>query len=159
MEKAAERVKMVVNYHRNEEMTKFNEETIKKLEEGTIYSYGHDKGMRPVVIMRVDKFNFKLPIEEHFNAVYYLMLVVLGYRMVPYHAEKYTMIMDFNDIAFSDIPYVYLYDALDKINIFYCNNSERTLVYNSAGIANIWKIVSMFLSDTQKKKVVFIPKG
>jgi hypothetical protein len=40
------------------------------------------------------------------------MLVVLGYRMVPYHAEKYTMIMDFNDIAFADIPYMYLYDAL-----------------------------------------------
>jgi len=29
---------------------------------GSIYSYGHDKGLRPIVIMRVDRFNFKLPL-------------------------------------------------------------------------------------------------
>lgn len=40
------------------------------------------------------------------------MLVVLGYRMVPYHAEKFNLIMDLNNISLANIPYRYLYNAL-----------------------------------------------
>lgn len=79
--------------------------------------------------------------------------------MVPYYAEKYTLIIDFNDKSIADIPYAYLYDNLYKLGLYYCGNTERTLVYNSEGIANIWKFVSMFLPDYQKKKIIFIPKG
>lgn len=49
--------------------------------------------------MRMDKFDMSLDIEDHFNAVYYLMLVVLGYRMVPYYVEKYNFILDLNNIS------------------------------------------------------------
>lgn len=87
------------------------------------------------------------------------MLVVMGFKMVPYHAEKYTMIMDFNDIALTDIPYTYLYDALDKMNTYYCGNSERTFVFRSAGINNIWRMVSFFLSENQRRRIIFINKG
>jgi hypothetical protein len=31
--------------------------------------------------------------------------------------------MDFNDISLTDIPYVYLYDALEKLGIYYCCNT------------------------------------
>jgi len=51
-----------MDFHSHKIVTTFNESTIKKLEGGCIYSYGQDKGMRPVVVMRVDKFDFKLPI-------------------------------------------------------------------------------------------------
>jgi len=40
------------------------------------------------------------------------MLVVLGFRMVPYHAEKYNFIMDLNNISIPDLPLRYLYSAL-----------------------------------------------
>jgi hypothetical protein len=87
------------------------------------------------------------------------MLVILGYKMVPYHAEKYNLIMDFNHISFSDIPYGYLYDALEKINNYYCGNSEKTFLFNSQGIKNIWKMVSFFLPESQKKRIIFVDKG
>jgi hypothetical protein len=51
------------------------------------------------------------------------MLVVLGFKMVPYYAEKYNLILDFNDISLTDIPYVYLYGSLEKLGTYYCGNS------------------------------------
>jgi len=65
--------------------------------------------MKPIIIVRADKFDLNLTIDENYNYVYYLMLVVLGYKMVPYHNEKYVTIMDFNDMEFSKIPFKYLY--------------------------------------------------
>lgn len=32
------------------------------LSDGCIYTYGHDRGMRPIVIIRADKFDFTRPI-------------------------------------------------------------------------------------------------
>ena len=61
------------------------------------------------------------------------MLVVLGYRMVPYHSEKYVTIMDFNDMEFSKIPFKYLYEIFSKMNVYYCGNSQRAFIYNSKG--------------------------
>jgi len=43
--------------------------------------------------------------------------------MIPYHIEKYILLMDFNDISFTDIPIMYLKEAIDKINMYYCGNS------------------------------------
>lgn len=101
--------------------------------------------MRPNVIMRVDKIDFRQPIQDTFNSFYYMMLVVLGYKMVPYHAEKYNLIMDFNNISLSEIPYSYLYESLEKVGIYYCGNTQKTFLFNSEGISTIWKMVSFFL--------------
>lgn len=73
--------------------------------------------------MRMDKFDLNLDIEDHFNAVYYLMLVVLGYRMVPYHVEKYNFILDLNNISITEIPYRYMFAALDRLGTYYCGNA------------------------------------
>jgi hypothetical protein len=56
------------------------------LKSGCIYSYGHDRNMKPIVIIRADKFDYSLTIDQNYNPVYFLMLVVLGFRTVPYHA-------------------------------------------------------------------------
>lgn len=74
------------------------------------------------------------------------MLVVFGYKMVPYHAEKYNLIMDFNNISLTDIPFVILYEALDLIGLFYCGCSEKAYIFNSEGVSNIWRVISFFLS-------------
>jgi hypothetical protein len=74
------------------------------------------------------------------------MLVVFGYKMVPYHAEKYNLIMDFNNISLTDIPFVILYEALDLIGLFYCCSSEKAYIFNSEGVSNIWRVISFFLS-------------
>jgi hypothetical protein len=42
--------------------------------------------MKPIIIVRADKFDLKMTVDENYNYVYYLMLVVLGYRMVPHHS-------------------------------------------------------------------------
>ncbi len=81
--------------------------------------------------MRIDRFDLNADIDDHFNAIYYLMLVVLGYRMVPYHSEKYNLIIDLNNISLSNIPFRILYAALEKLGIYYCGNTEKTFVYNA----------------------------
>lgn len=83
---------------------------------------------------------------EHFNSVYFLMLVVLGYKMTPYHAEKYTLLVDFNDISFRDIPIMYLLDSVEKNRLYYCGDLDKIFIYNSKGIGYLWMLVSHFMS-------------
>jgi len=58
--------------------------------------------------MQVKKFDLTIPVMEHYNPVYYLLLTVIAFKMVPYHAEKYNILVDFDDISFRDIPILYL---------------------------------------------------
>jgi hypothetical protein len=95
--------------------------------------------------MRVDKIDFKASLEDIFNPVYFLMLVVKAFRMVPYHAEKFVLLIDFNDISLASMPYFQIYDILRKMGTYFCGLTERTLLYNSVGISKIWKIVYSFL--------------
>jgi hypothetical protein len=138
---------------------KLDDETITKLESGSIYSYGCDKKLLPILIMRVDKMNFKKPLDETFNMVYYLILIVKCFKMVPYHAEKYILIIDFNDISFTSIPYFELYGIINKMGTYYCGLTERTFLFNSSGIGKLWNMIYGFLPEYQKKKMVFIQKG
>jgi hypothetical protein len=140
-------------------ITRLDEQTMLRLGVGSIYSYGYDRKLLPVLVMRIDRMDFKQPLEETFNAVYYLMLIVKAFKMVPYHAEKFVLIIDFNDISFTSIPYLDLYSIVQKMGTYYCGLTERTFLYNSAGIGKIWKLIYGFLPDYQKKKMVFIQKG
>lgn len=75
------------------------------------------------------------------------MLVVKTYRMVPHNAEKFVLIIDFNDISFTSIPYLNLLDIVRKMSTFYCGLSERTFLYNSTGVGKLWKLVHAFLPE------------
>lgn len=79
--------------------------------------------------------------------------------MVPYHVEKYNFIMDLNNISITDIPYRYMFAALDRLGTYYCGNAEKTFVFNANGIGSVWNFISFFLPETQKKRVIFIQKG
>ncbi len=48
---------------------------------------------------------------------------------------------------------------MKKIGTYYCGLTERTLLYNASGLGWLWKVISNFLTETQKKKLVVIPKG
>ena len=57
-EKVLTRLKDVINYHKNPVVTKFDEETIKRLKKGFVYTYGYDRKYKPILIIRVDRINF-----------------------------------------------------------------------------------------------------
>jgi hypothetical protein len=81
-----ERLKDAINYHRHPIITNFDDNTILRLQRGVTYTYGWDRGMRPIVIIRIDKIDFEENMDDILNSYYYLMLVVYAFRMVPYHA-------------------------------------------------------------------------
>ena len=65
--------------------------------------------MKPNVIVRIEKFDFTKNTEENFGCVYFLILMVLAVRAVPFHAEKYNTILDFTNVRLAGIPYRALY--------------------------------------------------
>ena len=67
--------------------------------------------------------------------------------------------MDLNNISLTDLPLKYLYRALEKTDIYFCGKAEKTFVFNAEGMGNIWKLVSFFLPENQKKRVIFVAKG
>lgn len=69
------------------------------------------------------------------------------------------MIIDLNNMPIMDIPYKYLYECVFRLGVFYCYNAEKTFIYNSEGISTIWKIISFFLEENQRSRIIFINKG
>ena len=67
-EKVLTRVKDVINYHRNPVITQFDDDTIKRLKKGFVYTYGYDRKFKPILVIRVDRINFEDPFEHTVNA-------------------------------------------------------------------------------------------
>jgi hypothetical protein len=97
--------------------------------------------MKPIVILRADKFNYEADLDENYNAVYYLMLIVLGFRTVPYYAEKYVCIFDLCGMSFTQIPKKYMYEVMNAMNLHYCGNVEKTYIFNGKGIEPVWNLI------------------
>ena len=84
------------------------------------------------------------------------MLVVLGFLMVPYHAEKYILLFDLDNMKISEIPYSVLFDLLGKMNLYYTGNMDKTLIYNFEGLSLFLKVLDPFIPEHAKKKMKFI---
>ena len=109
IEGCLERLRKLQAFQNNQTVTSLSPTTVQLLQTGCIYTYGHDRNMKPIIILRADMFDYSKPINENFNPVYFLMLVVLGFRTVPFYAEKYVCIFDLCNVNFTDIPFKYLY--------------------------------------------------
>ena len=115
--------------------------------------------MKPLVFIQADKFDFSLSIDHNYNPVYFLLLVVLGYRTVPYHAEKYINIFDLCNMNMTEIPYMYLYEVFTAMNLYYCGNTERTFVFNAKGIGSLWTFAKKLVPEHARKKIIFVDES
>ena len=151
-----DRLLQVQSFLNNKVVTTLSEATIKGLKSGCVYTYGHDRKMKPNIIVRADKFDYSKDFDENMNIVYFLILVVLGFRNVPYHAEKYNCIFDCNNMNLKEIPYKYLYEVMKAMNLYYCGNVEKSIVVNAKGVEPVWMICKRFLPEVARKRIVFI---
>ena len=87
------------------------------------------------------------PMDQNMNMMYYLMLVIIGYRMVPYHAEKLTTILDFTNVSLSDLPVKLIYEQIKKLGVYYCAFGEKTIVYDLKAIGLVWSLASSFMTE------------
>ena len=152
--KCIERLKNVHELHNSLELTQYTEATKKGLERGFVYTYGYDKEFCPVVYARPDLIDFKD--EQFLNPLYCLMYVVQRYRMVPYHAEKYLLIIDLNNMNVSDIPYMKIYKIMHNVSCLYTGFIKKVLVLNSSKIGMVWTVVKQFIPERAKKNIVFV---
>lgn len=67
--------------------------------------------------------------------------------------------MDFNDMDFSSIPFLILFDIFTKMNIYYCGNVYKTFIYNSQGVQNLWNIGKKLVPANAIRNIHFIEKG
>ena len=147
---------IAINHHKNPVITRFDENTVERLNTGVVYTYGHDRGFRPIVVIRIDRINLEESFELLWNTYYYFMLVIYHYRMVPYHAEKVNLIIDFGNRPLSQIPVFQFYEESKKVGICYSSITERTVIANASSLGWLWKLISSFLTASQKKKLVMV---
>ena len=153
------RLKDVINYHRNPVITTFTDETIRKLKSGFCYTYGYDRRYKPIIVLRADRIDFKGNFQLTLNAYYYFMLMIYHYRMVPYHAEKALFLIDFGSVSLTSLPILSLFDEFKKVGICYCGITEKTVLFNANSLGWIWKVISGFMNETQKRKIMLIGTG
>jgi hypothetical protein len=84
------------------------------------------------------------------------MLVITEYKMVPYHSEKYLIIIDLNNMNIAQIPYPRIYSCLTKLSLYACGFTDINYVVNASGIWAVWTFVKTFLPEYAIKKVAFI---
>ena len=126
-------------------ITKLNNKTVDNLKKGFVYTFGYSKNYRPIVIVRVDRIENDMDVEEIFNTLYYLMIVLCAYKMEPYHSEKYIIIIDLNHMNISQIPYPRIYACLTKLSLYSCGFTDQNFVANASGIWPVWTFVKTFL--------------
>ena len=45
------------------------------------------------------------------------------------------------------------------MGICYCGVTEKTILFNASSLGWIWKIISGFMNETQKRKIMLIKAG
>lgn len=102
--------------------------------------------MKPLCIVQIENYPCEKSPEEVFNCVYYLMLVVLGVQAVPYHAEKYTLVIDFSAFKVGSLfSYWNLLEVFKQMVVYYSGNVERTVIYNATGFQKVWYFIKGFI--------------
>lgn len=84
------------------------------------------------------------------------MYVVQRFRMVPYHAEKYLLVIDLNDMKVSKIPYMKIYKIMHNMSCIYTGFIKRVLILNFSGLGMVWTLVKGFIPERAKKNIIFI---
>lgn len=126
------------------------------LEKGILYGYGRDAKMRPILILNVRKLiDAGLDPANCFDFVDFFMSYIVQNALVPGRVEQYSLIIDFRDVALTEIPVQSIVSMISRSTTLYKHRSCQTLVVGVGWIIRVAvKFVYNFMDAFQLEKFV-----
>jgi hypothetical protein len=124
--------------------------------EGIIYTFGHDRRLRPVLILNGAKIIERdLQPAELLKLCYYVLEDIKRTLMCPGKVETWVIIIDLANVPLNQLPMSSFKNVMKGLTRHYCCTLHRLYVVNASSlITGIWRFVQYFLEDVTRKKIV-----
>lgn len=120
------------------------------------YSLIIDKCFRPILIINASVLNrVKSTPEDGLNAALFVAFYIIDNLLMPGKVENWLIINDLNNLAIRQIQTKFITNFLKTMQTHIKCRGRRIIVLRvTLGIRMIWNIVSPFVDDRIKKKII-----
>ncbi|CAD8142971.1 unnamed protein product [Paramecium octaurelia] len=135
-------------------LTQAGEDILKK---GIVFSLGRDKQFRPLIFIQVSKISTNIEqLPPILNAICVLLNHIQKFMLVPYHVEKWRIIVDLNDISIFRMPHQIIKRIIDVTQSNYTASLEQLHLLNPPFVLMAaWKLVEKLMHPETAKKIQF----
>mmetsp|Transcript_19495 Transcript_19495/g.22687 ORF Transcript_19495/g.22687 Transcript_19495/m.22687 type:complete len:242 (+) Transcript_19495:420-1145(+) len=127
------------------------------LDSGFLYIHGRDKNFRPLIVLNTRVFADLQPEDEDTMAsTHFVLQYMETYMTLEEKIENWVPIIDLDGMGFKDIPINRLLKFMEHNKLVYKCRSYKNFILNATfGIRLAYSMVSQFLPEKIKQKVVF----
>lgn len=102
---ALDKLKIYCDWYTNPKIQKVDRVTLDIINSGFCYTYGRDKGLRPVIYLNVAKMNMeKYAIEDYLSAANAVITLAVEKMFIKGKVENYMFIIDTEGKGFGSLP-------------------------------------------------------
>jgi hypothetical protein len=127
------------------------------LDNGLIYQLGRDRQYRPIVIINLNKL---IAVTENkqtlIDSTLYLLILVREVMCIPYHVERWDMLIDCSTVAFAHGLLEFLDDLADLIRTHFPRTIEWIFMFNSSITQELGNKFRPFPQGFDKRRQIFI---
>lgn len=127
------------------------------LDTGVIYQLGRDNQYRPNVVINLKKAENLIQNKEDFlNAAMYLLVLVREIMLLPYHVERWNLVVECSSVSFAHGLLNLLDDLTDLIRTNFPQTLERVYMINSRVTEGLGHKFNPFVAGYDKRRQIFI---
>lgn len=127
------------------------------LDKGIVYQLGRDKSYRPLVFINVKKIDsVKENKEALTNALMYLLVLVREIMCLPYHIERWSLIIEANPSVVAKGTIDWLEEIKDLIRTNFPRTLENLYLFNIGSVEDLSKSIPHLANKYDKKRLVFV---
>lgn len=125
------------------------------LNSGTIYFHGRDHRFRPLIVINLEKFNFKrVAVDVYCNLLCFLLEYAIQKLMIPGQVENWIVITDLSNFGITELPVADLKRLIKVLQDNFRCRMIVNFVLNSPGtIFWVWNLVKRFIEEHTIKKI------
>eukprot|EP00434_Breviolum_minutum_P001505 symbB.v1.2.001328.t1/scaffold57.1/size370615/37 len=133
-------------------------EMLEDLQKGFLYFCGRDAGLRPALVMRPSRCPPGMPSDQFGRLFVFCMEYFLRYMLVPGKVENVVVIVDLNDISYSQMPPVSA--LLELKDVLVKQDAGRVFCFYVCNLPFIVRaavgVVQAAMTEKQRQKMRFV---
>jgi hypothetical protein len=137
-------------------------EVMEVLRTGCMYIGGRDSGMRPMIVLHIEKLPHTLPIDSVVRAFIFIQEYAIHYLYVPGIVETNVSVLDLGNIGFGTAYNLVgaVKSTLKTMQNHYVQRVYRAVCVNAPGwVSGLWSGIKPILSARQQAKTFILSSG
>ncbi|KEP63625.1 UNVERIFIED_CONTAM: CRAL/TRIO domain-containing protein [Hammondia hammondi] len=153
---AAEHVGKMVAFRREMFPLADTDPTLREdLEKGLLYWCGRGSGMRPLLVLSLQRLDASLlELPRFLRLLIFVFEWGLRFLMVPGKVETCLVLLDLREVSLWKLPYACMQTLVQTLTVQYPFRLRKMFVlHNSRLIDGLWSVAKGFLTDVQQAKI------